>query len=267
MARTNKIVRTEETENGGIIRISGLGEKSFDLRKSSDILSDMNKALMTLTKMNGGASEGAVQWFVDTIKSGQIILPDKHNIATNLLENSDNTASKGYFQFPGRMFTFLYRPKTKVELEYYDITPLIITLPKQENGKNKNSGEVRKQNILGINLHYIEPDLRGELIDKLLRLAHKKTGEDKPSKGIGHFRLNYDLLTSVRFAFSIPCIRSYDPHRIIGRPILIPSNQWANATALPFENFLKAKNRKIWVESRKQIKEFIKNIDEWGNDA
>jgi len=220
----------------------------IDLSKSKDLLLDMNRAIIEETKKSG-SSVGATQWFLEKINSGNLILPDD-TLTSDLLSDKRRMSSKAFMVLPGRMFTFIYRPKTKSELPYYDLTPLIITLPVEKE----------TENILGINLHYIDPELRGELIDRLLRMAHARTGEKMPPKGVGHFRVNYDLLKTRRFVFGVPCIRSYDPDKIIGRPILIPSNEWGNAVSLPFENFVKAKEARIWVESRRAMRKFIQSI-------
>lgn len=241
------------TPHGGSVSTNGMGDNIYDLTKSSDILKDMNHAIMEETKKSG-SSQGATEWFIDALRNGQIQLPDSHDVTVSLLSNNKNTASKRYMELPGRMFAFMYRPKTRAELQYYDITPLIITLPTENTD--------RSGNILGINLHYLDPDLRAELIDRLLRLSSRRTGEKDPPKGVGYFRINYDLIRTIRFVFGMPCIRSYDPGKIIGRPVLIPSNQWGNAVALPCENFVKARGRRVWVETRLKIREFIRGLHE-----
>lgn len=263
MAKYKQITKTKD---GGIIKTDALGNKQYDLSKSSSILKDMNRAILDETKKSGSAP-GATQWFLDAIASGQIELPQRDDITSNLLQDRANACSKNYLLLPGRMFTFLYRPKTKIDLRYFDVTPLIITLPLPKDstpgmvsGVGYNSEESNSSRILGLNLHYIEPELREYLIEKLLHISSKNLGGKIPPKGIGYFRIDYDLLKTIRYVFGMPCIRSYDMGRIIGRPVIIPSNQWGNAVSLPFENFVKAKNRKIWVESRRLIREFIKNM-------
>lgn len=255
------------TKDGGIIKEDQLGNKQYDLSKSSSILKDMNRAILDETKKSGSAP-GAAQWFLDAIATGQIELPQRDDITTNLLEDKSITCSKNYLLLPGRMFTFLYRPKTKADLRYYDTTPLIITLPTPReaesgvgySGVGYTSEQNNSKTVLGMNLHYLEPELREAFLEKLLHISSKSLKGKIPPKGIGYFRIDYDLLNSIRYVFGMPCIRSYDMGRIIGRPVIIPSNQWGNAVSLPYENFVKAKNKKIWVESRRLIREFIKSM-------
>lgn len=244
-------MESEKTPNGGKITTNSKGEREYDLTNSSDILKDMNRAILDETKKSGSAP-GATEWFLEATRQGQIELPTEHDITLSLLKNKTNACSKKYMALPGRMFTFLYHPKTKKDLEYYDLTPLIITLPQERKEETDN--------ILGINLHYLEPDIRAELLERMLRMSQKRLGETTPPKGVGYFRINYDILKTIRYVFGMPCIRSYDLNRIIGKPVIVPSNQWGNAVALPYHNFAKAKSRRVWVESRLLIREFIKSI-------
>ena len=244
--------KTNITKSKAKIITNSRGEKTYDLTKSTDILRDMNRAIIEETKKSG-SSIGATEWFMKAIESGQMILPNSSELAMDILHDKDRQTSKAYMGMPGRMFTFLYNPKTKRDLEYFDVTPLIITLPKEKI-------DIEDNTILAMNLHYLEPDLRAELIDKMLKIAFSRKGEKSPPKGVGYFRIDYDLLKTIRFVYGMPCIRSYSPTRIIGRPIMIPSNEWGNAVELPVQNFVKAKSGKIWVESRILLRKFIRSI-------
>ena len=223
----------------------------YDLTKSENLLRDMNKALIAETDMKGGSSHGAAEWFVAAIKDGQMIVPEDDALLEAVIDNArSRKASKSYLTLPGRMFAFMYSPRTRAKLEYYDFTPLIITLG------------IHNDNVLAINLHYLDIDLRMELLDKLLRISQSKYGEKMPPKGVGYFRTDYSMLRSIKYVLGLPCVRSYDPMRMIGNPVLIPSNEWGNATALPFENFLKATNEKIHLETRIKVRQFIKALGE-----
>lgn len=129
-------MESEKTPNGGKITTNSKGEREYDLTNSSDILKDMNRAILDETKKSGSAP-GATEWFLEAIRQGQIELPIEHDITLSLLKNKTNACSKKYMTLPGRMFTFLYHPKTKKDLEYYDLTPLIITLPQEKKRRNR----------------------------------------------------------------------------------------------------------------------------------
>ncbi len=238
------------TEYGTKIVSKGNGEIVYDLRKSVNLLRDMSKILLKETNLKGGSSRGAAEWFIQAIERGQMIVPEEESLLTAMIDNArSRKASKTYLELEGRMFAFMYTPRTRVKLEYYDFTPLVITLGVNDSG-----------NILGINLHYLEPDLRAELVDKMLSFSNRRFGEKMPPKGVGNFIIDYQMLKSVRLIMGLPCLRSYDPARIIGNPVLIPSNEWGNAVALPFENFVKTTEKRVFLETRLKIREFIRSL-------
>jgi hypothetical protein len=62
--------------------------------------------------------------------------------------------------FIGRMYFYLYDPKHKDTLPYYDRFPLVIPIERYPDG------------FLGLNLHYIHPKHRIILLDKLSEAAN-----------------------------------------------------------------------------------------------
>ena len=56
----------------------------------------------------------------------------------------------------GKMYFYFYDPKTKERLPYYDRFPLVIPIEEYKDG------------FLGLNLHYIHPKSRINLLDKLI---------------------------------------------------------------------------------------------------
>lgn len=247
----------KRTKSGAEFTKNKKGDAVYDLRDSTNILRDMNRAIIQETKKSG-SSEGATQWFIDKINSGLMIVPEDHELVSSLFKNRSRAVSRMFFELPGRMFTFLYRPVGMAKLEYYDISPLIITLPTEK------TGEEETDTVLGLNLHYLEPDIRAELIDRMLKLSTRRFGEKPPPKGVGYFHQTYEMMKSIRYVYGLPCLRSYRIDRIIGKPILIPSNEWGNAVALPTESFVKAKSNRVWVESRIKIREFIRSLADMG---
>jgi len=245
MAKRKSIIK--KTVSGALFSKDTNGDIFYDLSRSTNILRDMNRAIIEETKKSG-SNPGATKWFIDAIESGKMILPKEPILTEKILNNRYRTASESYLDFPGRMFAFRYYPKNIPSLKYYDFTPLIITLDQIDG------------NILGINLHYLPPELRAELIDKMLKISNYYQGEKMPPKGVGYFRIEYQMLKSMKYLFGLPCVRMYDPSRILGRPILIPSNEWGNATSLPFENFIKSSDRRVWIETKRKIQYFIKSI-------
>ena len=62
--------------------------------------------------------------------------------------------------FYGRLNMFIYDPKFKKTLPYYDTFPLVLPLEKYNDG------------FLGINLHYLPIPLRIRLLDKLVDFSN-----------------------------------------------------------------------------------------------
>jgi hypothetical protein len=253
-----RIYIREKTTGGAVFYKMKDGSTQYDLTESQNLLRDMNRAIIKDTNgAKSGSSNRAIYWFLNAIETGQMLLPDnKTDLTDTVLNSKSRRLSKGssiFTDFPGRMYAFRYRPKNIIDLPYFDRTPLVISLPRTRKMVENNL-------FFGINLHYLEPDFRSIIIERLLKISSRRFGEKPPPKGAGFFYIDYDIIKSLRFVFGMPCIRTYSIERIIGNPVLIGSNEWSNAVALPFENFVKAREKRVWVETRLKIREQIKTI-------
>ena len=140
--------------------------------------------------------------------------------------------------FPGRMYTFFYDPKTKRDLPYYDRFPLIFKI------KNIDGG------FLGINMHYLPPQLRARLMDALYPLATNRKYDETT-----RLRLTYEILNSAtKYRFFKPTIKKYLNSNVRSRDIQINANQWDMALFLPTERFVKKNKNFVWRESRRAIR-------------
>jgi len=133
----------------------------------------------------------------------------------------------------GNMYMYVYDPKTKKELPYYDRFPLVVMIEKYKDG------------FLGLNLHYLRPDIRAKFLDELMKLA--------PGKVKSNTRLlkaKYDLLQSTRkFKEFRPCLKRYLGTQIRSRVVRVPMTEWEIAIFLPTEQFVKASKTEVWNES------------------
>jgi hypothetical protein len=137
----------------------------------------------------------------------------------------------------GRMYFFAYDPKTKKDLPYYDRFPLIFPFKKAEGG------------FMGINLHYLPPRLRAQLMDALYGLSTNKRYDEST-----RLKLNYNVLNgAARFRFFKPTVKRYLTSHVRSRFIEINATQWDMALFLPVEQFAKASKQKVWRESRNAI--------------
>jgi hypothetical protein len=139
--------------------------------------------------------------------------------------------------FIGRMYFYLYDPKTKKTMPYYDKFPLVIPIEKYPDG------------FLGLNLHYIHPKQRIILLDKLSTTATNDSYDEKT-----RLVLNYQYLSSVSKIFeATPCIKRYLFSHIESRFLEISADEWDIAALIPGSSFVGAKNSKVWSDSRKKI--------------
>jgi len=138
----------------------------------------------------------------------------------------------------GKLYFFLYDPKTKEELPYYDRFPLVLVLEKYEDG------------FLGLNLHYLPVKYRILFLRKLMQYAILDDEDD-----IKRMRVTYDILNaSKRFREFKPCIKRYLFPHIKSRILAVQPNEWETAMYLPVHQFKGEKPQKIWKESMEEIR-------------
>lgn len=138
----------------------------------------------------------------------------------------------------GGLYLFLYNPKTKAELPYYDMFPLVMPLKKESDG------------FIGLNLHYLPIRYRINFMKKLLPLA--TYNEDDEIKRI---RVTYPLLDSAsRLKEFRPCIKKYLYTNIRSRVIAVEPVEWDIALYLPVQQFRKQSSQTVWRESVEQIR-------------
>ena len=137
----------------------------------------------------------------------------------------------------GRMFMYLYDPKTKETLPYYDKFPLIIMVGPAKGG------------FYGLNLHYLDLKRRALFFDKLQDyMTNKKYNRSTK------FRLSYGLLNSAsKLKEFEPCFKRYLNSHITSRVSEVPATEWEAALFMPTDQFVKNKRQTVWTKSRKQI--------------
>lgn len=138
---------------------------------------------------------------------------------------------------PGFVYMYLYDPKHKETLPYYDMFPL--TIPFQEVDKG----------FLGLNLHYLPYHYRAALLDKMMLLAGSKLTDSNKIK------MNWDLVKGFsQFAAAKPCVKHYLYDHVQTPFKKIPSSEWASVVLLPTERFVKASPQQVWADSIRIIR-------------
>lgn len=150
----------------------------------------------------------------------------------DLLSNNERLVSN---LSVGRMYLFMYDPKTKDELPYYDRFPLIFPFRKVTGG------------FYGINMHYLPHVLRARLMDALYTLANNTANDDTTK-----LRLSYQLLnSSSKFRYFEPCVKHYLNNHVKSRFLWVPADQWQKALFLPLERFVGTNKRQVWRNTRR----------------
>lgn len=137
----------------------------------------------------------------------------------------------------GSMYSFLYDPKHKETLPFYDRFPLIFPFRKVRGG------------FYGINLHYLPPQLRAKLMDGLYEHANNSR-YDETTK----IRMNYELLTRVsNLKWFKPCVKHYLTDHVRSKFMYIYPSEWDIALFLPTERFTKAAKTVVWNNSKQML--------------
>lgn len=176
------------------------------------------------------------EWLNDMIS----VLLGKTN--ANTTETDDETerrklAFKGV-SYPeiGKLYLFMYHdPETKDTLPYWDKFPIVIPVEYVQLKKG--------QGFLGLNLHYLPPNLRAVLLDILI-MEYKDSAFDGDERRIN---INYSILKS--FLQNVPmakqCVKKYYISRIApsayskGKFNEIKPDDWKFAVTLPLHEWVR----------------------------
>lgn len=139
----------------------------------------------------------------------------------------------------GDMYLFMYDPKTKEKLPYYDKFPLVMPFRVVSGG------------FYGLNLHYLPPMLRMRLLGRLLNLTNEKTLSETT-----RVRMNWDILKSIsRFPEVRPCVKRYLTPYVRSRFLRVNPEDWKAAIMLPIETFVGGDKQDVYDDSKDLISE------------
>ena len=138
----------------------------------------------------------------------------------------------------GGMYFFVYDPKGKDTLPYYDRFPLVLPLKRLPDG------------FIGLNLHYLPIKYRVLFLRKLLQFAIYNDEDE-----IKRIRITYPILdASSKLKEFRPCIKHYLYSHIKSRILAVEPNEWDVATYLPVHQFKKAQPKQVWQDSLQEIR-------------
>ena len=136
--------------------------------------------------------------------------------------------------FFGRLNMFIYDPKFKKTLPYYDTYPLVLPLENYTDG------------FLGINMHYLPIPLRIKLLDRLVDFSND-TNFDAGTALI----VEYQKVKKIRLVK--PTIHKYLAGQVKSQFRRIDADEFMIATLLPVQRFKKGSANEVWKDSRGMI--------------
>ena len=166
----------------------------------------------------------STDWYKDKIK--EFGTPSSYDLIRD--------GKRGTSPFPGRLNMFVYDPKFKKTLPYYDTFPLVLPLENYSDG------------FLGLNLHYLPIPLRMKLLDRLVDYS-TDTQFDENTK----LAVDYSKLKSIRLIK--PTIHKYLAGQVKSNFRRVDADEFTVATLLPVQRFKKASDKVVWSDSRGMV--------------
>lgn len=184
--------------------------------------------LFESSKLNAENQRKSYRWYQNEIRS----LGITQNYGRRLLQSERLVTNV----LPGSMYLFLYDPKHKATLPYYDVLPLVLPFRPMPDG------------FIGINLHYLPYMMRYNLLGELSKLADKKTTETN------RINLSWRLLeSSSKYLAATSCVKRYLTSNVKSKFLRIEYPNWTMAAMLPIEGFQKSNKDRVWRDTRKKI--------------
>lgn len=136
---------------------------------------------------------------------------------------------------PGDMYLFLYDPKTKDSLPYYDTAPLVLPFRSAKGG------------FYGLNMHYLPPMMRVQLLEALMTFSTNPQLNETT-----RLRLRWGLINDAsKFPGVEICTKRYLYSHVKSRFLRINPTDWKKTILLPIENFVKATSQKVHSDGRR----------------
>lgn len=138
----------------------------------------------------------------------------------------------------GHMYMFVYDPKHKATLPYYDRFPLIFPINKAKGG------------FLGLNMHYLPPILRAKLMDALYDTANNQSFDENTK-----LKLSFNILNNAsKFKEFKPTLKHYLADHVRSKLVYVNPVEWDIALFLPSPQFVGAGKTQVYNDSRKIIR-------------
>jgi hypothetical protein len=182
-----------------------------------------SKYIQSVLKAAGGRPK-STQWFRDKIK--EFGTPK----SADLIRDGKRTSTPTF----GLLNMFVYDPKLKEKLPYYDTFPLVLPIEKYSNG------------FLGINMHYLSMPIRIRLLDRLVDYSNNDKFDTSTKLNVDYSRLKkIDLIK--------PCLKRYLASNVKTQFRKVEADEFMVATLLPVQRFKKQSDSHVFAKSRGMI--------------
>ena len=147
----------------------------------------------------------------------------------------DDALERTSINIRGNIYMYFYDTKHKATLPYYDRFPLTIMIDPAPNG------------FYGLNLHYLNYNVRAAFLDELMALGPAKAKENSRIT-----KLRYGVISGVKkYKEFKPCFKHYLGKHVVSQFAKVPMTDWEIAIFLPVEQFKKKSKTAVWNESLK----------------
>lgn len=141
---------------------------------------------------------------------------------------------------PGRLYTFVYKPKHRATLPYWDRFPIVIPL-----------GMYSKRNVkymTGINFHYLKPEDRLLLLKSLMQFSTAKKRISPRTK----LKMIWEDVKDIGYIKKTIHTYILSSEHIVSRVMFLPFDIAPNAILLPTQQFYSKGKKfaasKVWAE-------------------
>ena len=182
-----------------------------------------SKYIQSVLDAAGGRPK-STQWFREKIK--EFGTPS----SSDLIRDGKRTSRPTF----GLLNMFVYNPKLKDKLPYYDTFPLVLPIEEYNNG------------FLGINLHYLSMPMRIRLLDRLVDYSNNNKFDEST-----RLRVDYSKLKNVNLIK--PCLKRYLAGHVRSKFRKVEADEFMIATLLPIQRFKKQSDSHIFAKSRGMV--------------
>jgi hypothetical protein len=179
-------------------------------------------------------SKASREWFRDqAMNVKKMSVADFQKTATPF-QNLENLSIKSI----GKMYSFVYDPKWKETLPYYDTFPLVFPF------------DLKSDRMLGLNMHYLPPGARASLMNALYDTLNNSKGNSTTQ-----LKLSYQVLMGAsQFKAFKPCIKSYLFDHVRSPFMYVSPQLWDYTLMLPLARFQKKSADFVWIDSMLKVR-------------